>query len=207
MCWQLKQGSESVPYVLAPFDFFSGSETCVPKLEKVVYGQVKQFHACPGGLFLKSCHQKTEGCTKQHVAHQGRKQTPCKCIHTYLYVEHICETLTFSCLCKVLAVLLLHFLFCCWLCELAAVWPGCSFAVCALGAKYWSQDYNLAFIVSSRFSQHHKYNARVLNFLLNIALMRLVGHAFCFHICSLYNLNRGIFKTRYCICTDLVSII
>lgn len=33
-----------------------------------------------------------------------------------------------------------------------------------------------------------------------------MGHAFCFHICRLYNLNRGIFKKQILHLPDLVSI-
>lgn len=112
--------------------------------------------------FLKACHQETEGCMYKTTCSPPGAGGNKLLAYTRLYVEHICGALTFSCLCKVLAVLLLCFPFCCWLCELAAACPGCNFVVCALGAKHWSQDYNLALRVPSRFSQHHKCNARFL---------------------------------------------
>lgn len=84
-------------------------------------------------------------------------------VHTHMSVTRAYLWNTdLQCLCKALAVLLLPFLLFCWLCEPAAVWPGCNFVVCALGTKYWSQDYSLALRVPSRCSQHHKYNTRVL---------------------------------------------
>lgn len=34
--------------------------------------------------------------TKQHVAHRGEEPVPCKCVHTCLHAECICEMLTSS---------------------------------------------------------------------------------------------------------------
>lgn len=68
------------------------------------------------------------------------------------------------------------------------------------------EDYNFASIVPSRFSQQHKYNARALYFLLNMALVRITWWDIHLGLCLLdYVILTEIAFTEV-LCTSLVKI-
>lgn len=185
----LKQGSKSAPCVRDPS---SGCAACVPKLDKIEYGQVKPLYACPGWLFQCGFPKamRTEGCRSRATRSTPVEGTSFLSVHARvcLCVEHICEMLTSSFPYKVLAVLASSFPFAagcvscsgvawlqlCSLCSQSQMLvPGNLSSALQGRGNLSEEDYNLALVLPGRFSQQCKYNTRALCFLLDVALMRI----------------------------------